>query len=93
LVFRLCDTIVGVRGAELTSIQYALSTSAPHIVNIALTLQRLGGEYRSKGLDLFERLLLLGVDDAQIAMKEVDKRLESIVRQAIPPRRTRRKNH
>jgi hypothetical protein len=51
---------------------------------MALTFQRLNGAYRARGLDLFERLLDIGVHDAFMTLQELDKRLPS---HAPPARR------
>ena len=44
-------------------------------VDIALTLQRLGGGTRSKGLDVFELLLAKGVSAAEEALVALDPRV------------------
>jgi hypothetical protein len=64
----------------LRSIQHALAASAGAFVNIALTLQRLGDEFREKGLGLFEQLLEIGLHDAHTAIYELDKRPMNIPR-------------
>lgn len=87
LVLQLSKAILQMRRNELASIQYALAGSTGAFVEIALTLQRLGGEWRSKGLELFEQLLELGVSDAVNAVHELDKRL---IAKSEPIRRRRR---
>ena len=42
---------------------------------MALTFQRLDGEYRAKGLELFERLFDIGVNDAFMTLQELDRRM------------------
>lgn len=91
LVFGVSRELVRLRGQELISIQTSFATSAPHLTNIALTLQRIGGEYRDKGLELFEQLLMLGVQDAQAVLNELDRRPGGAVRHPIPRRRRRRR--
>lgn len=86
LVLQLSLAILQKRGAEVSSIQYALAASTGAFVEIALTLQRLGGEWRSRGLELFEQLLELGVSDAVNAVHELDKRL---IARSEPIRRRR----
>jgi hypothetical protein len=44
------------------------------LTDIAQTLQRLGGEWRAKGLALFEELLDSGVPHAQKLLQELDNR-------------------
>jgi hypothetical protein len=90
LVYQLSHLLVKMRGEELQSLRTAFVANAPHLVNIALTIQRMGGEYRSKGLDLFEDLLVLGVQDAQAAINELDLRPVNIHRQPIFRRPRRR---
>ena len=77
LIYRICQEMVRLRGSDLADIQMPFFESASHITNIGLTLQRIGGEYREKGLELFESLLVLGVDDAQNALNELDRRARS----------------
>lgn len=91
LVFQIAKQVIKSRGDEIRSIQYALAAAAGAFVNIALTLQRLGGDYRAKGLELFEQLMELGVNDAQSAIYELDKRPLSAPRS--PRRRRRRRRH
>lgn len=89
LIVSLCRELVQRRSADLASIQSGLSAGTPQLTNIALTLQRLGGEYRQQGLDLFEQLLDVGIHEAQAALNELDKRLRSSG--PVPrPRRRRR---
>ena len=83
LVFRLSEELIRHKGPELRSIQFSFAMSAAHLTNIALTLQRCGGEYRSKGLELFEQLLALGVPDTQSTLNEA--RSEADRHSAIDP--------
>lgn len=83
LVYQFSHLLVKMRGEELLSLRTAFIANAPHLVNIALTIQRMGGEFRSKGLDLFEDLLVLGVQDALAAINELDLRpvnIHSVIR-------------
>jgi hypothetical protein len=60
---------------------------------MALTFQRLDGAYRAKGLDLFERLLDIGVHDAFMTLQELDRRIPNLaaaVRRPIARRRPRK---
>jgi hypothetical protein len=74
LVYAICKEMVGLRASDLTTPQRGFAASTSHLTNIALTFQRLGGKYRLQGLTLFERLLDIGVLDAQVALNELDKR-------------------
>jgi hypothetical protein len=87
-VFDLCRELVRLRADELTSLRSGFAANTSSLTNIALTLQRVGGDYRRKGLDLFEMLLDLGVQDAQAALQELDKRPRNV---AQPVRRRLRK--
>jgi hypothetical protein len=91
LVYRICDQIVVHRGNEVVDFRTSLSMSEPHLVNIAITLQRIGDEFRAKGLDLFEKLLVLGANEAQGALNELDHRLPSAERPIVRRRRLPRK--
>jgi hypothetical protein len=70
----LASELVRIWHDDLTDIRTAFAGHTANLTNVALTLQRLGGPYRSRGLDLFERLLDLGVHDAQATLNEIDKR-------------------
>ena len=83
LVYRICQGMVRFRGSDLVNIQTSLVMSAPHLKNISLTLQRTGGEYREKGLGLFESLLVLGVNDVQAALDELDRRPRNVPRSVV----------
>jgi hypothetical protein len=88
LVYDFCRELVRLRADELTSIRTGFAADTSHLTNIAMTLQRLGGDYRKKGLDLFEMLLDLGVHDAQATLQELDKRPRYV---AQPVRRSLRR--
>jgi hypothetical protein len=74
IVHRVSAKLVHMHGQDIGNPQTSFSRSAPHLTNIALTLQRTGGEFREKGLALFERLLELGVNDASELLKDLDGR-------------------
>jgi len=88
LVHDFCRELVRILTDERATVRTALDANTSHLTNIALTLQRLGGDYRKKGLDLFEMLLELGVQDAQATLQELDKRPRNV---AQPVRRLRRR--
>ena len=83
--------MVSVRGEDLASQRTTFTSAAPYLTNIAITLQRMGGEFRSKGLELFERLLVLSVYDAQIALQALDHRPLQIPRLQVRRRIRRHK--
>ena len=58
--------------------------AAANLVDLAVTLHRLGGETRTAGTELFESLLDKGVPEARTTLDEIDKRKE-----ATRPRRPR----
>jgi hypothetical protein len=91
LVYDICDQMVASRGNELVSPGSNFAASAPHLTNIAITLQRMGGAFRAKGLELFERLLVLSVYDAQAALNSLDHRPLNIHRGPVRRRTHRRK--
>jgi hypothetical protein len=88
LVCDLALELVRLRADDLTNFGSGFSANTSHLTNIALTLQRLGGSFRSRGLDLFERLLDLGVHDAQATLNELDERPLTLPQ---PARRTLRR--
>ncbi len=89
-VYRICAEIVRLRGDELAGNLGSLMLSTPSLTNISITLQRTGGEYREKGLQLFERLLVLGVSDAQSVLDELDRRPRNIPARMVMRRHRRR---
>ncbi len=72
LVHDLCAAFIRVWGDELSSIRFGASVCVGQLLNISLTLQRLGDQQRDRGLALFEQLLDLGVHDAQSLLNELD---------------------
>jgi hypothetical protein len=74
VVFGLCMDVARLWEQELGSPRVGLAGATAHFTNMALTFQRLDSEYRAKGLDLFERLLDIGVHDAFMTLQELDRR-------------------
>lgn len=89
-VLRLAQALVENKGNGLTMPSRALFLAAPHLVNIAMTLQRFE-DTRSRGLDLLESLLRLGVGDAFTILNDIDIRPVSTRRNEPRARRRRRK--
>ena len=93
LVFDLCMDAARLWAEELDAARVGFASSTAQFTNMALMFQRLDGTYRAKGLDLFERLLDIGVHDAFMALQELDRRIPSLpapVRRPIARRRPRR---
>jgi hypothetical protein len=92
LVYTVCRHLVILRAEELVSYRTGFAANTSHLTNMALTLQRLGGDYRRKGLELFEQLLDAGVHDAQATLNELDRRPLHVAPpiQRRPRRRSRR---
>ena len=67
-----------------------LYSTGPDLVNIAMTLQRFE-DTRGHGLDLFETLMRLGLDEAYKCLNEIDLRPVSSKRRGPRPRRRRRR--
>jgi hypothetical protein len=91
LVGRLAVIIVDQWSLALGDIRTSVAAIAPELVNLALTLHRLGGAARLSGLKLFERLLDIGAYGAREALGEIDNRLSSPSGLASAPRRITRR--
>jgi hypothetical protein len=91
-VFRICRELVRLRHGELGSIQSGWAAHASHMTNIAITLQRMEGELRDFGVELFEALLEGGIADAEGALREIDQRIPTpLTGTMLRPRRQRRR--
>ncbi|MDB5308651.1 MAG: hypothetical protein JWO38_2853 [Gemmataceae bacterium] len=88
LVCRIGEEAVRRLGAELQSVQHRLYMASPALIDISLRLQRSGGDYRRRGMELFETLLDLGVTEAVNITRCNDLRLAA---GGIPVRLPRRK--
>jgi hypothetical protein len=75
VVYDLCMDVARLWEHEIGSPRVGFASATAHFTNMALTFQRLDGAYRAKGLDLFERLLDIGVHDAFMTLQELDKRI------------------
>ena len=64
IVCRISEEAVRRRGAEIGSVQHKLFMASSALIDISLRLQRSGGDYRRRGMELFENLLDLGVSEA-----------------------------
>lgn len=88
-VLKVCQVLIEQRGSEVASFSHELTLAGPHLVNIAMTLQRFA-DTRSDGLALLESLLKLGLDDAFNVLNDIDLRPANATRRE-PRRRRRRK--
>ncbi|WP_372720031.1 AAA family ATPase [Novipirellula sp.] len=88
-ILAFAQRLVETRFDELRRGEFNAYGVGPYLVEIAMTLQRFD-DTRSAGLDLFEKLLSVGLDEANKALKDVDEVDE--VEQESPrmPRRRRR---
>ncbi len=90
-VYCVCKIMLQHKGSELANISTSFSVAAPEMINIALTLQRLGGDYRKYGLELFEKLLELNAYGAKDTLMELDHRPGLITQHPIRRKRKTRK--
>jgi hypothetical protein len=89
LVCRISEEAVRRRGAELQDFQDGFYMASSALIDISLRLQRSGGDYRRRGMELFEALLDLGVAEAVSLTRSNDLRLVPGGRPVRPPRRKR----
>ncbi len=90
LVHQVCSRVVSLHGSAIGDFRTSLATCASSITNIAITLQRLGTEFREKGLALFEDLIANGVPEAQATLLELDRRPVSLPAVVHGPRKRQR---
>ena len=74
LVGRVAEGLIRVWGTELGDIRTSAAAAAPKLVDLAVTLHRLGPETREIGTALFERLLEIKAYGARDTMNEIDNR-------------------
>lgn len=89
-VYQICSAIVDKLGKKLTDIAQSSAVWSENLINIALALNRLDMPHRERGLELFEKLLNLGVWRVRETLLELDRRLVPNV-SARPSRRRRRR--
>lgn len=89
-VYQICSAIVDKLGKKLTNIAQSSAIWSENLINIALALNRLDMPHRERGLELFEKLLNLGVWRVRETLLELDRRLVPNVA-ARPSRRRRRR--
>lgn len=81
----LIEKLIANLSHELSDIQKGFGSDAPNLVDLAITLHRLGGPTRELGIQLFEELLRLDAYSARSTMEEIDSRFRT--RAYSPPRR------
>ncbi|MDR6772679.1 hypothetical protein [Azospirillum sp. BE72] len=77
----------------LADIRTSMAATAPELVDVALTLHRLGGPLRQRGLELFETMLDLGAYGSRDALAEIDRRPQAGSHAPRPRLRRRRRSH
>ena len=85
LVGRVAKGLIGTWRTELGDIRTGTAAAAPQLVDLAVTLHRLGPETRKIGTDLFEHLIEMRAYGARDTMNEIDNRFLD----QAPPRRRR----
>jgi hypothetical protein len=89
LVARLAEGLIGNWNADLRDIRTGTAATAPQLVDLAVTLHRLGPATREEGTRLFEKLLELDAYAARATLDEIDSRFRQ-ERAPVRPRLSRR---
>jgi nucleoside phosphorylase len=92
LIARVAKGLVANWRADLSDSRTSTAMHAAELVDLAITLHRLGEETREAGTSLFEELLLMNAYTARDTLNEIDNRFWSSPRQArrmLPRRRSR----
>lgn len=90
-IFELTMIVVDRIGKDLNDHSSIYATVQGSLVDIALTLQRLSGDHRGQGLQIFEKMIELGIHEAQALLNSFDRRLKTTEQaQQTRPRRRRR---
>ena len=92
LVARIAEGLIRKWRNELGDIRTGTATTAPKLVDIAVTLHRLGPDTREEGTRIFEQLLEIDAYLARATLDEIDSRFRQ-ERSARPPRLPRRPPH
>ena len=92
LVARIARRLVEAWRDELGDVRTGTASSASELVDLAITLHRLGDETRELGLELFEQLVELQAYSARETLEQIDNRFRIHAPQARRlPRRRRAK--
>jgi hypothetical protein len=90
LVGRIALGLIDIWRGELGDMRTAHALAAPELVDLAVTLHRLGPETRELGTTLFEKLITIDAYSARETLDQIDSRFRS-VRGAARPRLQRRR--
>jgi hypothetical protein len=92
LVARIARGLVEKWGAELGDLRTGTAADAPALVDLAITLHRLGPDTRDAGTSLFEDLLVVNTYTARETLDQIDNRFRNSGPRARArlPRRARR---
>ena len=85
LVGEIAQAIVANWRDQLGDMRTSTVMAAPELVNLAITLHRLGPTTREIGTRLFEELLLIDAYSARQTLDEIDSRFKA-VRRPVRPR-------
>ena len=77
LVGRIALGLINIWRSELGDLRTATAGSAADLVDLAITLHRLGPETREIGLEIFERLLESQAYSAKDMLDEIDNRFRN----------------
>jgi hypothetical protein len=91
LVGELTLVLVEGWGSRLSTMSSSVTMAAPYLVDIALTLHRLGGSTRDVGVRIFEKLIELDAHGARQTLDQLDGRLRLGSQRPHPRFRRRRR--
>ena len=77
LVARLATALVDLWVTELGDVRTGIAATAPELVDLAITLHRIGPETREAGTTLFERLIAVDAYMARQTLDELDNRFRT----------------
>lgn len=83
LILQVVEAVLGVSGEDMRDLRTAWAGYTRQIVDLTLTLQRFDDPIRSKGLELFERLLLLDIPETTDTLSDLDVRPVGSVRAVV----------
>ena len=92
LVASIAKALVAKWEAELGDLRTGTAAIAPELVDIAITLHRLGSDTREPGLEIFESLLSINAYTARETLDQVDNRFRTsqpAARMSLPRRQRR----
>lgn len=92
LVASIAKTLVAKWQSELSDLRTGTAAIAPELVDIAITLHRLGPQTREQGLEIFESLLAINAYTARETLDQVDNNRFRTT-QPSPRRRLPRRQH